>query len=1146
MKKFLLPLLIWMVTAAHAVDTLEVYVLRVQFKKEAPDNSLTTGNGLFDSDTAKFSLDSSGRRGTVYYWKKHLDFANSYFKAVSGGKLVIKSRIFPEDGRKAYNLGKQIIDYNRTERMKGEKTAEFDEARSRDYLQFVYDAVLEAHESDDSPFKQPLSKNSNTKRVFMIAHAGANGLLDGGGMGTKGADTPGDFMDAYISKDDWVYLDTALKYTVVDRDSVRGLALKGSAIDTLKSMMVVSETASQDGLNWGINGFIVTQIGRELGLPMTYDVVKGISRLGAFDLMDFAGGYAAGNGFLPSLPAAWERVYMGWSDVKEVRPTAGKSITVDIAAAGSGLGTEVVKVPLNGSEYLLIENRQRSWNKDGVVKFYTGDASESDDVDSIEVSVAGIDSVFLDCICDKGKCKRNPRKAHGLILGASSFDAGIPASGIVVWKVNEWYLRESLQYGYANAWGGNDFRDHQFGISLVEADDILTVGKTFKNALGEDTYDFGSGADLLPHLRFSDKKKGKDTVKTISATGYANTATTNGGYTGLKISVDVPKNARVEKTANAFGQDSVINFASMKISVTISIDDGSVEGGKLPKNVGLASANRGAVFVDYALEKSDEKAIVFAAEDGTLQVMNALGDTLFASDTSVAKQSVSVKDVEEKVPLYRVGPSYGPLVGIAGDGRNVLSLHEKYLVHTKFASGIVPVQDAMELKMKHVAAGPMLVDGRAWFAAENSVYGAAFSEDGLNKKLSTLELEKGFSVQDMAYCKDGKNAKFAIVGKGGKLYLANSSKGSLSKGDEIDLKMNDPYFRVSCLDLDRDDVNEAIVLGSRGSIAAVKMSGDVAWKYSYTRGASGNSGVMDEISGMALGDVNNDGYPEIVFLGDNLVYALDRFGVPLQGFPVKINRGAPVVGFGDPLLVDVSGDEAPEILVPSSDGLVYAYTGKGKLVTDGFPMAAGTYEYWESAKSIRPNSVYVVNSTKEADSVKVDTLAVQPMSIYVIDGVKNDKNKGPELYAFHRDYASAFRLQNASKNAEKSPRAWTLPAGGNERTGYYDVKLLGDANAAKAKDEISEFFIYPNPVREGNAKMRFEIGAPADNVKLEIFDITGLCVFKTSVPDAVAGRNQVDHLDLSTLGSDVYTARLKVKFVDGKTKQKVYRIGVVR
>jgi hypothetical protein len=52
-------------------------------------------------------------------------------------------------------------------------------------------------------------------------------------------------------------------------------------------------------------------------------------------------------------------------------------------------------------------------------------------------------------------------------------------------------------------------------------------------------------------------------------------------------------------------------------------------------------------------------------------------------------------------------------------------------------------------------------------------------------------------------------------------------------------------------------------------------------------------------------------------------------------------------------------------------------------------------------------------------------------------------------------------------------------------------------------------------------------------------------VFKTNIPDGVAGKNQAN-LDLRNLGSDVYTARLKVKFESGKTKQKIYRVGVVR
>ncbi len=1121
---------------AHAVDTLEVFVLRVQFKEEKPsDNSLTTGTGLFDSDTATYNLDPSGSRKSIHYWRKHLAFANAYYKAASGGELFVKDSIIPT----VFEIDKPMIDYNRTQKMKGEKAAAYDEARSRDYVRFVYDAVMAAHKSENSPFKIPLSKNPKTKRAFMIAHAGASRLLDGGSMGTKGANTPGDFLDIYLSREDWVWGDS-LSGVVIAEDSLNnGLLLKGSAIDTLKSVMVVSETASQDGLNWGINGIIVNQIGRELGMPNTYDVAKGISRLGYFDMMDFAG-YNAGNGFFPVLPAAWERIYMGWSSVKEVRPTAGHPVTVDIAAAGSGLGTEIVKVALSGSEYILIENRQRSWKKDGMVEVYLGEAKQNDDTtDTREILVDSLSTVFLDSICNNGKCDRNKKKAKGLVLGVSSFDAGLPASGIAVWKVNDWYLRESLKYGFANQWGGDQYRDHQFGLALVESDEVLSIGKTFKNAIGEDSYDYGSGTDLLPHLRYAKDKK-FDTVKTIKPTGYANTATMQGGYTGLKISVEIPKNARIEKTANAFMGDSVVNFAAPVIRVTISVDDGSIENSKFPKNVGLANAVRGAVFVNYEDDETG-KAIVFASEDGTLQAMNALGDTLFASDTSVVLNALTRDDVKHEIPLYRVGQNFGKLVGIAGDGDRVYSLHENYLVRTALSAG-VPMQDVMDLQKKaagvpaagEVMAGPIIANSHLFFASDSGFWVVNLSDEMTRSFVSTGDIRY---PQDMALCKvDGKEYFSVVVGEDGKIFMRKFSLENKADAKPSFSKLKAGYaqvsatkhekFRVACTDLDRDGTVDAVVLGSRGTVASVKLAegGEVKakWTREYKRGAAGTSGLDDENSGIAFGDVNGDAYPEIVFLGDNLVYVLDRFGVPIDGFPVTINRGAPIVGFhSDPLIIDVNGDKdnLPEILVPSNDGLVYAYTGKGKRVSERFPLAAGSFELIDSLEQ------------------------VVPMSIYVTDAVKD--SKGPELYAFHRNSVSAFRLDKAANGAEKAAAAWALPAGGNERTGFFDASKLGDVETAKAKDEISDFFIYPNPVRGGDAKVRMELGAKPESIKLELYDITGLCVFKTNIPDGVAGMNQAN-LDLRDLGSDVYTARLKVKFESGKTKQKLYRVGVVR
>ena len=1128
-KIFALVFGLFSLAPTFAADTLQVFAIRVEFAEEKTDNSLTTGTGLFDSDKTKkdaYSLDPVGVRNSVPYWRKHFEFANAYFNKASNGNVVIDAHFYPKESS-AYKLKKQIIDYNRTSKMKGEKTAEFDDARSRDYLQFIYDAVMAAHESGDSPFKEPLSKNPNTKRAYMIIHAGASRLVDGGSMGTRGADTPGDFMDVYIDKSAWQYLPDSIKNVALRKEGKKAngkedslvaeaLLLKDAAIDTLKSIMVTSETASQDGLNWGVNGIIVNQIARELGLPNTYDVVKGISRLGYYDVMDFAG-YNAGNGFLPSLPAAWERAYMGWTPVKEVRPVAGKPVTVEISAAGTGKGTEIVKVPLSASEYLLIENRQRSWNKEGEVSVSLSAAGESTDTTIKTVPVDSLHLVFEDSVDCAKKCKANNKKAKGVIVDIDSYDAGLPASGIVVWRVNDWYLRETLEYGIANFWGGDTLRDHQFGIAMVEADGILSIGKTFKNALGEDTYDYGSGTDLLPHLRKpnKDSKQKFDTVKTIGSTGYANTMTTQGGYTGIKIAVNVPKGARTEKTSNSFMGDSVVNFGAQKISVTISIDDGSIDGSQFPRDIGLASAVRGAVFVDDP-ENEGEKLLVVGAMDGTLQVFNALGDTLFPADTVIKQKTLTRNSAERDVPLYRVGASYGPLVGMASDGKDVYSLHTSKFVKTSFVGGL-PTQEAIAIDS--ALTGPVIVDGNIYYATVKGsfVYNA---KEGKVTALGNEGAGNHTGITDMAYCgtEDGKPAFAYYVASEGSAYLHGVEVKLNGRGDE--------KYRLACTDLNRDGKEEVIAVGSRGTVVvstAANEKTDLKWTKNYKRGAAGTSGLKDETSGIAIGDINGDGYPEIVFLGDNLVYALDRSGLPIAGFPVKISRGAPVYGFfSDPILVDVTGDDMPEILVPSSDGLVYAFTGKGKQVTDGFPIAAGSYE--------------------DMDSTKV----VQPMSIFVANAVSDKKSAGPELYALHRNNLTAFRLRKASSDATESDAAWTLPAGGNERTGYFDASKLADVKKVSAKDEISEFFMFPNPVRGGKAKARFEIGAAAKNATLELYDITGLCVFKAKMSDAKQGRNQFENLDLKDLGSDVYTARLKVKFESGKTKQKLYRIGVVK
>ncbi|MBO7130762.1 MAG: hypothetical protein J6V65_01290, partial [Fibrobacterales bacterium] len=480
-------------------DTVEIYAMKVEFAFEDPDNSLTTGRGVFDSDAdtsrGNYSLDPQGARRTSAYWEKQFQMVSHWFRTVSRGKLEVRAKVFPEGGS-AYSVGKEMIEYNRTTRRNDEKTAQFDSARTVDYLRFVRDAVRAAAKAKNSPFDEPLPSGGRTHRLFMVVHAGASRLIDGGSLGTQYADTPGDFSDAWIDRGSFLWL----RDDEEAAGDTLGVVLAGKAVDTVAGVMVVSETASQDGVNWGIQGEMVHQVARAIGLPMTYDATKGISRVGWFDMLDFAG-YSAAHGFLPVYPDPWARTVLGWDEATTAVPDSdGTSATYRLRAVSDTTpgGIRVLKVPLSGGEYLLIENRQRSADAKGRVTVVTDRVSRTVPADSL-------DRIFLDSLCDAWgrNCKKNSAKASGVLLSASSYDAALPASGIAVWKVNDWYVDRVLRYGYVNATQEGGLGDKYLGVQLLEADGSLSIGREFTDSYGQAAYDYGSGSDLLPHVSWN-------------------------------------------------------------------------------------------------------------------------------------------------------------------------------------------------------------------------------------------------------------------------------------------------------------------------------------------------------------------------------------------------------------------------------------------------------------------------------------------------------------------------------------------------------------------------------------------------------------------------------------------------------------------
>ncbi len=95
------------------------------------------------------------------------------------------------------------------------------------------------------------------------------------------------------------------------------------------------------------------------------------------------------------------------------------------------------------------------------------------------------------------------------------------------------------------------------------------------------------------------------------------------------------------------------------------------------------------------------------------------------------------------------------------------------------------------------------------------------------------------------------------------------------------------------------------------------------------------------ISPLAFADVNNDGYPDLIY-GWGEVNVVDRFGNPLPGWP-QLTRPQGDLVDGNPVAGDITGDGNVEILIGSyRTNQIFAWHNNGRPV-EGFPVSTGDY-----------------------------------------------------------------------------------------------------------------------------------------------------------------------------------------------------------
>ncbi|MBN8571474.1 MAG: hypothetical protein J0M18_17760, partial [Ignavibacteria bacterium] len=259
-----------------------------------------------------------------------------------------------------------------------------------------------------------------------------------------------------------------------------------------------------------------------------------------------------------------------------------------------------------------------------------------------------------------------------------------------------------------------------------------------------------------------------------------------------------------------------------------------------------------------------------------------------------------------------------------------------------------------------------------------------------------------------------------------------------------------------------------------------------------------NYGITNILSSPALADINNDGRQEIIFNGDNKVYAMNSAGTILENFPVNFNQKI-TSGIS---VADVNNDGIYDLLFTSETGDLFAYGTNGKLVT-GFPVKAGI------------NS----NSTPALANLN-DTLGILA---YGRDGY---------LYAF-----KTTTVYNESKVLWKNYLKDNLHSNSSTQSNYiapsYSEKL--------PKDKV---YNWPNPVYDGRTYIRYYLNGSASVVSIKILDLSGELV--TSLPSKnVSNADNEVVWDVSTVQSGVYYGVIEAT-IDGAKETKIIKIAVVK
>ena len=409
---------------------LKVAMLRVSFP--VSDYPGISGNGdfLYDStidQCGDYTIDPPPHDKN--YFKSHLEAVNNYYRSVSNGKFGLDlndSKIFPADDKSSYKIDQMMNYYNQIG---------MDDAHEKRITELLRDASSKAYEVDRINFDE--------FDLIIVVHPGV-----GQDFSLPFLDpTPEDIPSTYIDPE-MVIKHLGGPITFGNSLISRGIVIPETQNHLFYDYALFGQLANPCDVQYSITGTLSMMIGFSIDLPPLWNLDSGLSGVGVFALMDQ--GSNNGRGIIPAPPDAWSRIYAGWAS------TINTS-NFDKIELKDSLHNQILKIPINESEYFLIENRN-NWFRKGV----SIDSSRYTVWDKTDVYPS-----FINILIDSVKVSKDE---FGVISSIPNYNLGLPASGLLIWHIDEKKINNGFKDYSINS-------DRQLrGIDLEEADGAQDMG----------------------------------------------------------------------------------------------------------------------------------------------------------------------------------------------------------------------------------------------------------------------------------------------------------------------------------------------------------------------------------------------------------------------------------------------------------------------------------------------------------------------------------------------------------------------------------------------------------------------------------------------------------------------------------------------